>query len=245
MKHILIVFLILTIGLKVQAWENLKNGDLIFETAGESDFSKAIEESTSLNKYHNEKETNLGKDQAVLEFVHVGIIEVTDNGTFVIEASPDEGVRQIPLAQFIGFNPEEDSDSSGSIKEITEENKEIKTISSKNPKAFVVKRLNMEFPVEKTIDRAKSFLGQLYDWYYLPDNEKMYCSELVYESYLNKKGDHIFDTTPMNFLAPDGSLPEFWKQLFQKIGMEVPQGIPGTNPNRMSSDPRLITIRIF
>ena len=44
---------------------------------------------------------------------------------------------------------------------------------------------------------------------------------------------------PMNFLAADGSLPRFWAELFAGLGEEIPQDIPGTNPNDMARDPQL------
>ena len=38
----------------------------------------------------------------------------------------------------------------------------------------------------------------------------------------------------MNFRAADGSL-----ELFAGLGEEIPQDIPGTNPNDMARDPQL------
>lgn len=176
--------------------EELKTGDLIFQAEGTGDFSKAISAST-------------GSPDS-LNFVHVGIIEVTDDNVNVIEASPEYGVRLIPLNEF------------------------------KNDSArYVIKRINIDFPLEKAVVNAKKYIGQPYDWWYLPDNEKMYCSELVYESYLDYDGNHIFETKPMNFRDEDGSFPEFWIKLFKKLGQPVPQGIPGTNPNDLSKSPFL------
>ena len=154
-----------------------------------------------------------------LKFVHVGIVEVTDSVINIIEASPESGVRIIGLLEFLGEN-------SDSLKK----------------KRFVAKRLMMDYPVEKMIKRAKSHLGEPYDWWYLPDNGKMYCSELVYECYEDYEGNKIFETKPMNFLDSDGEMPEFWEELFQRIGSEVPQGMQGTNPNDLSKDKSLRNI---
>ena len=38
----------------------------------------------------------------------------------------------------------------------------------------------------------------------------------------------------MNFVAPDGTMPPYWEWLFGQLGMEVPQGLPGTNPQKMA-----------
>lgn len=40
----------------------------------------------------------------------------------------------------------------------------------------------------------------------------------------------------MNFLDENGVMPEFWTRLFEKLGVAVPQGVPGTNPNDMARD---------
>ena len=91
----------------------------------------------------------------------------------------------------------------------------------------------------RRIERARKFIGQPYDYSFRPDNGKMYCSELVWESYLAPDGSRRFPARPMNFLAADGSLPRFWAELFAGLGEEIPQDIPGTNPNDMARDPQL------
>ena len=64
----------------------------------------------------------------------------------------------------------------------------------------------------------------------------MYCSELVYESYLGENGTPLFCARPMNFRTADGTLPCFWAELFEQLGESVPEGIPGTNPNDMAKE---------
>lgn len=74
----------------------------------------------------------------------------------------------------------------------------------------------------------------------------MYCSELVYESFLRRDGSHLFTAIPMNFRDKDGNMPEFWTGLFAGLGRDVPEGEPGTNPNDMSRDPALqLVFRYF
>lgn len=198
-------FIFLTISVFLCAFvcesaNQLKTGDLIFQLEGKSDFSKAISGATSLN------------DSA--SFVHVGIIEVTNEEVMVIEADPEAGVRCINLEEFIGNGNE-------------------------NTDRYIVKRLDIGYPSDIAIQNAKSFIGQPYDWWYMPDNGKMYCSELVYESYVTEDGHKIFPASPMNFKAADGSIPSFWVKLFEELGEPVPQGVLGTNPNDMAADPRL------
>lgn len=151
-----------------------------------------------------------------LRFDHVGIVDIDGSGKVaVVEATPKGGVKLSSWAEFT---------SGGGV---------------------VVKRLMSEFDACKVVAKAKSFIGEDYDWWYLPDNGKMYCSELVYESFIGSDGDHIFKAAPMNFRQPDGTMPEFWTRLFEEIEMPVPEGVPGTNPADMAKDPRLVEVARF
>ena len=144
---------------------------------------------------------------------HVAIVEVDGAGdVWVIDATPRRGVSRHTLASLIQDNP---------------------------GAAFIVKRLRDTTGASLFIENAKAFIGQPYDHAFLPDNGAMYCSELVRESFLRADGSFLFDEAPMNFLAPDGSIPLFWEQLFDGLGMEVPQGVPWTNPQDMSLSPLL------
>ena len=78
---------------------------------------------------------------------------------------------------------------------------------------------------------------------FLPDNGALYCSELVRESYLGPEGEYLFDEAPMNFLDAEGEMPLYWTQLFALLGMDVPQGVPGTNPQAMSESGLLKKLR--
>lgn len=161
--------------------------------------------------------TDATADKDSLQIVHAAIIWIDQNKEIqVIEADSENGVRIIRLADFLQCL---DKDEKKSI--------------------ALVKRLNMEFPVEQTICRALSHIGEPYDWSYLPSNGKMYCSELIYESFIDEEGNPIFKTQPMNFRNPDGTISQFWINLFEELGEEIPEGLPGTNPNDLSKDPRL------
>lgn len=152
-----------------------------------------------------------------LGFVHVAILHIDEEGTpNVIEASPRAGVREITLEQFLEESPLIDG----------------------NP-GVVVKRLTVPFPAGEAIERAREHIGEPYDWYFLPDNGMMYCSELIYHCYLTEDGTPIFSTVPMNFRSADGEMPAFWTELYEKLGMDVPEGLPGTNPNQISDSPLL------
>lgn len=180
---------------------DFRSGDLLFQEEGASAFSHAISEATSSTD----------------NFIHVGIAVVDSPGhVTVVEASPEEGVREVSLQDFLDSSP----------------------VADGRP-LVVVKRLEAPFIPDSVVHSARSFIGLPYDWHFLPDNGQLYCSELVYESFIDSEGQPIFQAVPMNFRAPDGSMPEFWTLLFEKLGADIPEGIPGTNPNGISADPRL------
>ena len=204
-----LIILLMVLGVLGRYGNDVKTGDLIFVGEGKGDFSKAISEST-------------GEEGDTVKFVHVGIIEVEESGeVYVIEASPEEGVREIALEKF--------------MEEVPKVNGEP---------IIAIKRITKDYPVSETIERAKSHLGEPYDWWYLKDNGKMYCSELVYESYIDEDGEYIFEAQPMNFRGPDGSMPQFWIELFDELKEPIPEGKPGTNPNDMAREECLRTLQI-
>lgn len=195
-----------------------ENGDLIFQTAGISAASQAIASATA---QHDS-----------IQYDHVGIIEVSGGQIFVIEATGRRGVVRTPWDEFLSSAPSVGGKPGVTVKRVVLPEENQRRQSAKNSRE---KRVLAGMAVR----RAASFLGQEYDWYYLPDNGKLYCSELVYEAWLDAAGNHIFETKPMNFRDSDGNMPQYWTELFSRLGEPVPEGIPGTNPNDMSKSPAL------
>ena len=76
-------------------------------------------------------------------------------------------------------------------------------------------------------------MGKPYDYYYLPDDKEIYCSELVQISYVTDDGKLIFSTIPMTFRNREGEIPEFWVKHYAKKGIAIPEGEPGTNPGEL------------
>lgn len=166
-----------------------------------------------------------GMDEAILaatggseglDFTHVAMVEVRGDSVWVIDATGQRGVSRRPLEVFLEDFPQS---------------------------VFAVRRVNgVDAPA--AVSRARSYCGRSYDYRFLPDNEDLYCSELVQKCYLDASGAPVFPSEPMNWLAPDGSLPSYWEELFAALGMPVPQGVPGTNPQKMSQSARLVPVAV-
>ena len=161
-------------------------------------------------------------DEAIVSatgnLTHVAIVEIdADGNRWVIDATPKRGVCRYPLDTLIQDNP-------GAV--------------------FLVKRLRDTSGIALFVGNARRFVGEPYDLTFLPDNGAHYCSELVRDAYRRPDGNFLFEERPMNFLAPDGSMPPYWESLFGELGMPVPQGIPGTNPQDLSASPLLETVPV-
>ena len=120
-----------------------------------------------------------GKDS--LDIIHVAIAEVKGDSVWIIDATIGHGVDRHPLDTFLTDFTLKD----GSLPE------------------FFIGRVKGVDP-DAAVERAKTYCGRAYDTRFLPDNEELYCSELVQLSYLTPSGEQVFKSHPMNFLAPDG-----------------------------------------
>lgn len=154
-----------------------------------------------------------------VNFIHTAILEVDSIGAvWVIDATLAHGVDRHPLdtllADFTLSQP-------GAVE------------------TFEVWRLKDNRDAVRFVEQAKSLLGEEYDVYFKGDNGRHYCTELVFDLYVDAAGKHIFDWVPMNFLDKEGDMPAYWEKLFSLLGEEVPQGEPGTNPQMMRESPAI------
>lgn len=86
----------------------------------------------------------------------------------------------------------------------------------------------------QSVQNSFTYLGRNYDHLYLPDNDDIYCSELVELAYVNKNGEKVFEPIPMSFHDSNGQITPYWIRFYKLYGMEVPEGKPGTNPGELS-----------
>ena len=157
-----------------------------------------------------------------LNLIHVAIAEVEDGQTWIIDATIKHGVDRHPLDTFL-------TDF---------------TLKDGSYPVFQVRRLRDPHDASRYVDNAKKYIGQPYDIAFLPDNGAYYCSELVQDSYTDGSGTSLFQARPMNFRNADGDFPLYWQQLFDRLGMPIPQDIPGTNPQMMAEEPVLVPVDV-
>lgn len=158
-------------------------------------------------------------DDGALNLIHVAIAEVKADSVWIIDATIAHGVDRHPLDTFL---------------------KDFTLRDGSYPQ-FLIKRVQ-GVDADAAVQQAKAFCGRAYDVRFLPDNEDLYCTELVQRSYLDADGNPVFESEPMNFKAPDGTMPPYWEWLFGKLGMTVPQDLPGTNPQMMAAAPCLTEV---
>ena len=157
-----------------------------------------------------------------LNIIHVAILEVDRDSIWVIDATIKHGVDRHPIDTFY---------RDFTLKDGTLPVLEVRRISDAKLSAAAV-------------ERAKQYLGLPYDVHFKPDNGEYYCSELVYDSYLDKDGKPIFHQSPMNFKDKDGNMPVYWEQLFALLGESVPQDEPGTSPQGMREEAALKVVEV-
>jgi hypothetical protein len=74
-----------------------------------------------------------------------------------------------------------------------------------------------------------------YDDAFLPDNNKLYCTELISMAYHRANGSRVFEQPPMTFKDPStGAFFPAWVAYYSELGMEIPEGLPGCNPGGLS-----------
>lgn len=155
-----------------------------------------------------------------LNVIHVAMVEVTGDSTWIIDATIKHNVARYPLDTFLADF----------------------TLPDGSYPYFIVKRLGASVEQKKEfVENAKKFIGQPYDIHFAPNNDAQFCSELVRNSYIDF-GIPVFSEYPMNFQKVDGTFPIYWKQLFHLIHTPIPQGKMGTTPGQMMGESFLKTV---
>jgi len=146
-------------------------------------------------------------------YSHMGIIECLNYEVFVIHASIKRGVVKESIADFL----QKDQASTIAVYRLK------KTFRSSIPIA---------------IEKANSTVGLPYNYKYLMNDSSYYCSQLVYHIF---KNDSLFKLEPMTFKNPGtDKYNKGWVNYYRELGVSIPEGEPGCNPNEMATSDKLI-----
>lgn len=147
------------------------------------------------------------------DFSHLGLVVIENDSVFIIEAAGN-AVRKVTLEQF---------------SKNTQTTMFIGRVKSKYTKL-----------IPQVISFSKQQIGIPYDDDYLYDNGKYYCSELIYDAFLNAHGEPFFELQPMTFKQPNTN--EFfpaWVDYYQNLKIEIPEGELGCNPGGISTSDKI------
>ena len=150
-------------------------------------------------------------------YEHVAIIRIDSNTIWVLDASPKDGTRKILLQDFMD---------------------EQKTPVSRY-------RLKDEYKgsIKKGWPLAEAMLGKPYNFSYVWNDTSHYCSEFIYRMFEN---DSIFELNPMTFINPEtGNFDNTWIDHYDSLGIAIPEGEPGCNPNGLASSDKLEYLGLF
>ena len=124
----------------------------------------------------------------------------------VIEAIPEKGVCLTPIDSFM----------------------------ERNRHLIIIGRVNVPFSKRKTLRKANALMGLPYDSLYMPDLKAVYCSELVQQCFVDKRGQLLFSPIGMTFRDSSGEIAPYWTSFYGQLQMAVPEGLPGSNPGELS-----------
>jgi hypothetical protein len=154
-------------------------------------------------------------------FSHIGLVVSVNDTLKVLEAIPPK-VMLTNLDNFLNRSFDKDG----------------------NPKV-IVGRLRDKYlhSIEEAVSYSKTKLNIEYDEVFLINNNSYYCSELIYEAFLD---DSIFELKPMTFLHPKTKdTLKVWKDYYKELEVEIPQNKMGINPGIMSLSNKIKIIHFY
>lgn len=143
-------------------------------------------------------------------YTHMGIVDKENNQLWVIHAAPQKGVCREPLDQFL------------------ESRQEAAVYRLKEPYQALI---------PQALESARQLLGLPYDASYIIGGNSHYCSGLLYTIF---EPHPIFELEPMTFKDPaTGEFHPGWVEHYETLGMDIPEGLPGCNPNGLAASDHL------
>ncbi|NBN99614.1 MAG: hypothetical protein EBV19_10315, partial [Flavobacteriia bacterium] len=101
--------------------------------------------------------------------------------------------------------------------------------------------------LQRAIRFAISLKGKPYDEVFLLNNDRYYCSELLYEAFKAANyGKAVFELSPMTFKEPNShEYYPVWVDYYSKLKCPIPEGKPGLNPGGISRSSKLELIDVI
>ncbi|WP_320168309.1 YiiX/YebB-like N1pC/P60 family cysteine hydrolase [Mangrovibacterium marinum] len=151
---------------------------------------------------------------AETHFSHVGLVEQAEDGSlWVLHADIEGGCCRVSLNDFL----EPDGDS-------------LQTVCYRLKEPW-------RSAIEPALDKARSMLGLPYNFSYKLSDSSHYCSEFIYKAFQDAA---VFKLKPMTFKDPQtGEFFPTWVDYYGRLGIPVPEGEPGCNPNGMAASDKL------
>lgn len=161
------------------------------------------------------------QDTCPLNYIHTAILDVDEEGVWIIDATLKRGVARYPLDTFLRDF----------------------TLNDGSYPYFEVLRLKDNSAAQNYVDKAKMFVGEAYDTAFTLNNEKHYCTELIYDAYC-ENNKSLFEPVSISFCDENGKLFLYWQQLFDILKIAVPQGKTGLMPYDVRHSSLIETVNI-
>jgi uncharacterized protein YycO len=157
-----------------------------------------------------------------MDFSHCGIVVQMGNDMMVVEAYG--AVKATAINDFMARSKDPNGDPKVVIGRLKDEQSSL---------------------ADESAEIAKEYIGKGYDDAFNLDNDKYYCSELVYECFKKaNKNKPFFQLNKMTFKEPGtNTIMPFWVDYFKKLNAAIPEGKRGINPGAMSRNEQLIIIK--
>jgi len=154
-------------------------------------------------------------------FSHIGLVVSDDGKLKVLEAIPPK-VILTEINDFLNRSFDKDGKPKVIVGRLKDQHKNT---------------------LPKAIEFVNKQIGVDYDEAFLLNNEKYYCSELIYEAF---EKDSVFRLQQMTFLHPETKdTLSIWKEYYSDLRVEIPQNKLGINPGIMSLSDKIEIIHFY
>ncbi|GAB2025019.1 YiiX/YebB-like N1pC/P60 family cysteine hydrolase [Lactovum odontotermitis] len=99
-------------------------------------------------------------------------------------------------------------------------------------KVFDVFRVTAAVNFDEVLEKMRPLAGLPYNFSFVKAEQSYYCSDLIARSF----PENVFPAAPMHFEG------DFWQGYYDELGIDIPEGQPGTHPNDMLAQANVVYI---